>query len=51
MTSISENRADNESEDEEKYSRPETPSDQNDTLLSKADDRNVRINHVSSKFY
>lgn len=48
MTSTSEKRAD-ESEDEEKYSRPGTPSDQHDTLLDKADDRNARINHVSSK--
>lgn len=50
MTSTSEKRADNESEDDEKYSRPSTPSDQHDTLLDKADDRSARINHVSSKF-
>lgn len=47
MTSTSENRADNDAEDEEKYSRPGTPSEQHDTLLTKADDRNVKINHVS----
>lgn len=52
MTPVSQNRGENETEDEEKYSRPSTPSDQRDSLLSKADDNNFPVNHVrvSSKW-
>lgn len=50
MTSTLDNRGDNEPEEEEKYSRPGTPSEQHDTLLSEADDRNVKINNFPSKF-
>lgn len=46
MTSVSENRGENETDDEEKYSRPSTPSDQRDSLLTRADDKNIPVNHV-----
>lgn len=46
MTSVSDNRGENETDNEEKYSRPSTPSDQRVSLLTKADDRDIPLNHI-----